>query len=276
LQSRGSNGFLVPFKKDHSLALEQAYESNIKSLRLQIGKSLSSYDIDLSRPNDFFQRNVVSGHERSIHRVGKGSWAWQADESPNVGLYIEMKRPFYYRSIGLNLEERVVEDVEKSGFDGPVIIQCFEEETLRRFQTLQPQWDRVQLLVEKWTPLDSDPVAQKTMLDRIASYAQGIGPSKGSIIADPLKPPANSTLIDFAHERNLFVHPYTFKSDPLSLHRAYGGNASVEFLRFFHLGVDGVFADFPDHGVFARRIYESMARGTGRDVLDSMMRGARI
>lgn len=33
-------------------------------------------------------------------------------------------------------------------------------------------------------------------------------------------------------------------------HRVYGGNASLEFVRFFRLGVDGVFADFPDHAVY--------------------------
>lgn len=37
-------------------------------------------------------------------------------------------------------------------------------------------------------------------------------------------------------------------------HRVYGGNASLEFVRFFRLGVDGVFADFPDHAVYVSRV----------------------
>ncbi len=47
-------------------------------------------------------------------------------------------------------------------------------------------------------------------------------------------------------------------------------------MRFFHLGVDGVFADYPDHGVFARRVYESMGRGTGNAVMESMMKGGKV
>ena len=43
----------------------------------------------------------------------------------------------------------------------------------------------------------------------------------------------------------------------------YGGNASIEFVKFFNLGVDGVFADFPDHAVYASRLYEQFLREGG-------------
>lgn len=76
--------------------------------------------------------------------------------------------------------------------------------------------------------------------------------NKLSIIPDPEDPPESSAVIEAAHSLGLFVHPYTFRSDVRHLHRVYGGNATQEFAEFFNLGVDGVFADFPDHAVYAR------------------------
>ena len=34
----------------------------------------------------------------------------------------------------------------------------------------------------------------------------------------------------------------------------------MEFVRFFQLGVDGFFADFPEHACFASRLYEQYLR----------------
>ena len=57
---------------------------------------------------------------------------------------------------------------------------------------------------------------------------------------------------------NLFAH--FFARACVCACSAYGGNASLEFARFFNLGVDGVFADFPDHAVYASRMYEQFLR----------------
>ena len=93
------------------------------------------------------QRNVASGFERKIQRHEDGSWTFEADESPDVGLYIETKRPSHYRSLGLGLEETLVRDIELSGFDGPVIVQSFERSSLELLRELKPEWQRVQLLL---------------------------------------------------------------------------------------------------------------------------------
>ena len=181
----------------------------------------------------------------------------QARGNLNVGLYIETKRPSWYRSIGLPLEEKLVDEIEKSSFSGPVIIQSFEDDSLRRIGELKPEWPRVRLMTQE----DADEkLADGTIgafLDTVKHElgADGIGPYKGSIIPDPRNPPQRSELVDEAHARGLFVHPYTFRSDVQDLDLVYGGNASQEFSRFFDLGVDGVFADFPAHAVFARELY---------------------
>ena len=149
----------------------------------------------------------------------------------------------------LQLEERLVKELGESDFEGPVIIQSFEEDSLRRMKELKGgEWKLVKLMTK-------DDVDQRIKDGTLGDYldglvklgCSGIGPWKGSIIPDPKSPPESSEIIEAAHERGLFVHAYTFRSDVLHLSPVYGGNASLEFFRFFELGIDGVFADFPGH-----------------------------
>ena len=55
-----------------------------------------------------------------------------------------------------------------------------------------------------------------------------------------------------AHAAGLFVHPYTFRSEAPGLLSDYKGDPKAEYQRFFALGVDGLFSDFPDTAVAAR------------------------
>ena len=108
----------------------------------------------------------------------------------------------------------------------------------------------------------------------IKKYADGIGPWKPYLIPTRLtlgadgKPvdlngdgsiderdrrvmPATSVLAD-AHKAGLFVHPYTFRSEPKRLAADDKGDPKAEYRRFYDLGVDGVFSDFADHAKAAR------------------------
>jgi len=228
-----------------------------------------SHEIDFK---NMVQRNIASSFERKIsRRHDDGSWTFQADENPDVGLYIETKRPSHYRSLGLSLEEKLVEDIEKSGFDGPIIVQSFERSSLELLRELKPDWKRVQLLLARDASRNERDVVNipptdehelDIFLREISTYADGIGPHKSSIVQDPNNPPDPSslerTLVDFAHHHDLFVHPYTFRTDVQFLPEIYHGNSALEFMRFYELGVDGVFADFPSHAAFARQVYERM------------------
>ncbi|RYF37217.1 MAG: glycerophosphodiester phosphodiesterase, partial [Comamonadaceae bacterium] len=106
-------------------------------------------------------------------------------------------------------------------------------------------------------------------------YADGIGPWKPYLISskqvdanndgkaddlngdgaiddrDRVLLPASDVLKN-AHAEGLFVHPYTFRSEARRLVSDYKGDAKAEYLRFYELGVDGVFSDFPDAAVAAR------------------------
>ncbi len=111
-------------------------------------------------------------------------------------------------------------------------------------------------------------------LKEIASYADGVGPWKPYILAgkqvlgDDGKPKdlngdghiddrdrvlnAPTSVVKDAHAAGLFVHTWTFRSEPKRIASNYGGDPVAEYKAYFELGVDGVFSDFPDHAVKAR------------------------
>ena len=112
-------------------------------------------------------------------------------------------------------------------------------------------------------------------LKEVKTYADGIGPWKPYLIPTRLlddnrdgKPDdlngdgridesdrvlmAPTQVVANAHDAGLFVHPYTFRSEAKRLASDYRGDPKAEYRRFFALGVDGVFSDFPDQARAAR------------------------
>jgi glycerophosphoryl diester phosphodiesterase len=117
-------------------------------------------------------------------------------------------------------------------------------------------------------------------LAEIKTYADIIGPWKPQIVplivptpSDPngrdggygsesfvgktdlaVTQPANTVVAD-AHKVGLMVHPYTFRNESRYLAADYNKDPRQEYLKFFRLGVDGVFTDFSDTAVDARKQY---------------------
>ena len=58
-----------------------------------------------------------------------------------------------------------------------------------------------------------------------------------------------------AHKLGLFVHVFTFRNEKKYLAADYHADPAQEYLKFFRLGVDGVFTDFTHTGVAARAAY---------------------
>ena len=183
-----------------------------------------------------------------------------------IGLYPETKHPSYFASIGLPLEEPMVRLLHEHGYrapNAPVFIQSFEVGNLKKLRGLT-RLRLVQLLDEpglqpydfaaKGDPRTYGDMATPEGLREIATYAQGVGPWKRYILPrTPLKtlgPP--TSLVADAHRVGLVVHPYTFRNEARYLAKDYGGNPEAEYRRFFRLGVDAVFSDFPDTAVRAR------------------------
>lgn len=188
-----------------------------------------------------------------------------------IGVYPETKHPTYHRSLGLPLEPALLAALDRFGLNRPdaaVLIQSFETANLRELATLTPL-PLIQLLDEPHLrPQDfvvaGDPrtyadMARPEGLREIAGYAWGIGPWKRMIVPEEpdgvLGPPTR--LIEDAHAAGLRVHAYTFRDEPHRLAAEYRLDPTAEYRRFFRLGVDGVFSDFPDT---ARRARDEEAR----------------
>lgn len=115
----------------------------------------------------------------------------------------------------------------------------------------------------------------KAGLANIQQYADGIGPWKPYVASyqyldknndnkpDDLNGDGKiderdrvmltaSNLVTDAHALKLFVHPFTFRSDPSRLASTFQGNPIAEYQLFYKLGVDGVFSDFPADAFKAR------------------------
>jgi glycerophosphoryl diester phosphodiesterase len=191
-----------------------------------------------------------------------------------IGVYPETKHPTYFRSIGLPLEEPLVRTLRRNGLNrkkAPVFVQSFEVGNLQALNEVL-KVPLVQLLGAKTArPADfvvsGDPrtyadLATPAGLAFVATYADGVGPSKDYIVPrDGLNcslPP--TSFVDDAHAAGLVVHPYTFRAEnnflPCELRigddlAAYG-NFAAEVRQFLALGVDGLFTDNPDLAVAAR------------------------
>ena len=112
-------------------------------------------------------------------------------------------------------------------------------------------------------------------LAEIKTYADGIGPWKPMIVPLKIEPwkdknadgtaytgstseaatqPPTSLIAD-AHKAGLFVHVFTFRNEHKYLAASYNGDPQNEYLKFFRLGVDGVFSDFSNTAFAARTAY---------------------
>lgn len=113
-------------------------------------------------------------------------------------------------------------------------------------------------------------------LKEVRTYADGIGPWKPYLLPsrqvdanndgkpddlngdgkiderDRVLLPATD-VVKNAHSAGLFVHAFTFRSEARRLASDFKGDPKEEYRRFYEMGVDGVFSDFPDAAVAARR-----------------------
>ena len=195
-----------------------------------------------------------------------------------IGIYPETKHPTYFDSIGLSLEEPLVEALNGNGLRGPkapVFIQSFEVGNLQELNQLT-QLPIVQLLNAGGQPWDftvaGDPrtyadMATPAGLAEIVTYADGIGANKNLIIprdaAGNLIAP--TSLVADAHAAGLVVHAWTFRGEnsflPTNLRKgnpadpmfpALFGDWAAEYEVFYATGLDGLFSDQPGLAVAAR------------------------
>ncbi|MCY0857747.1 glycerophosphodiester phosphodiesterase [Cupriavidus sp. D39] len=193
-----------------------------------------------------------------------------------IGLYPETKHPSYFRGIGLPLEEKLVATLQAHAYtrSAPVFVQSFETGNLRemrqRLAQGMPNVKLIQLMGgAKNRPADwrlaGDTRTFANMmtpigLREVASYANGIGPEKSSVV--PRDANGNlgtpTALVRNAHAAGLLVHPYTFRPENTFLPRNLrtGGDDATrspsgmvrEVQAFLAAGIDGFFTDDPALG----------------------------
>ena len=155
----------------------------------------------------------------------------------NVGIYPELKAPAWHRAEGLQMEEALLEVLERYGYrepGAPVFVQSFEPESLKRLRALGSKLPQVLLMaeVEQYRPfLSPEGIAG------IADFADGIGPAKTMI-------ERQRELVAWAQEAGLLVHPYTFRADQTP--SRYENLVEEIRSHLFGFGVNGVFTDHPD------------------------------
>ena len=186
-----------------------------------------------------------------------------------IGIYPETKHPTYFQTIGLPLEEAMIKELESFGLNKKnslVFIESFEMENLKKLKKLTPL-SLIYLIDDpEKTPFDHTTNGDKRTyqemvlplsLKEISLTVSGIGPYKRYIIPingkGDLLPP--TSLIQDAHALGLKVHPFTFRNESKFLHKDYQSDPVLEYLKFYELGVDAVFSDFPDVAIRARKIF---------------------
>ena len=186
-----------------------------------------------------------------------------------VGIYPETKHPSYFDSIGLSMEEELVDVLHTNGYRGPraaVFIQSFEVGNLLDLARMT-RLPLVQLVNCSGRPADfvagGDPRTYADLvtpegLRFVASYAAGVGVCKDVLVprnADGTLA-APSPVIADAHAAGLVVHGWTLRREnrflPADFRRGTGPNAAGDMIGearvFLAAGMDGFFTDNPDLG----------------------------
>jgi glycerophosphoryl diester phosphodiesterase len=217
-------------------------------------EDFTSSEIDSLRARQRFPFRARSSDDLfavpTLDKVVQWLVARRARERRPIGLFIEIKHPSYFASIGVDMAARVFETLKRHELsrrsDG-VCVMSFEASVLRKLRSITDV-PLAQLLDGSHTFTD---FLTPTGLQAIATYADGIGPSKRLIVPDESNAQPTS-LVREAHDAGLFVCPWTFRDEAKYLAPRYAGDAASEYREFYGLDVDGVISDFPRTALDAR------------------------
>jgi glycerophosphoryl diester phosphodiesterase len=158
------------------------------------------------------------------------------------GIYPELKSPPLYTARGVDMEKIFVDVVKRQRLDTaaslkamPVIIQSFDEATIRRVAADLPAIPRVFL-----TSNDAD--VTDARLKELAKFATGVAPEKIVIARHP-------EMVKAAHAAGLTVTSWTFRADDDKMKFP---NVRAEMDHYLYtFGIDALFTNNPDQ--FPRR-----------------------
>lgn len=222
------------------------------------------------------QNTALAGQEQILTFDEVLDIAEQSERELPVGVYVETKHPTYFAGLGIDLNDLLIEVLERRGqnhSDAKVIIQSMEMGNLRRLRP-RTALTLIQLMELGTAPYDLvaagdtrgyDDLTGADELKTIAEYADGIGPHKGMVISRDKNAclDADTGLVDRAHAAGLLVHIWTMRDENHFLPADFRtstvdgevGDAEAEYLRFFAVGIDGVFSDYTESAVAARSVF---------------------
>lgn len=199
-----------------------------------------------------------------------------------IGIYPETKHPTYFKSIGLPLEKRLVDQLVASGYRGKaaaVFLQSFEVANLKELRSLTDM-RIVQLIDNPKNPPAPNGAPRNAPYDFVASgstrtyadlvtpaglreiarYADVVSPYKEVIIARTASNElgAATSFVADAKAAGLQVHTWTLRPEnpflPASMRRpdvtslSQRGDGVGEITAYLKAGIDGFFTDDPAVG----------------------------
>jgi len=212
---------------------------------------------ELRPGNTVFAEEAILTFQQVIDIARAGS----ARTGRTIGVAPELKHPSYFAAAGLPMEPALLAVLTANGLmaaDSPVMIQCFEVDALR---SLDRSTDAplLQLMSLAGGPVDHPDRTYAAMatpagLAEIATYADAVGVETAMILARDASGAAGqpTALIADAHAAGLKVVAWTFRAEDVFLPVDYRGDLPGWLRRFYALGVDAVFSDFPGVAVQAR------------------------
>ncbi|WP_147200253.1 glycerophosphodiester phosphodiesterase [Pantoea sp. CCBC3-3-1] len=242
--------------------------AEIKGLKFTEGFTLK----DGKKEQTFPQRFPMGKSDFHVHTFSEEIEFIQGlnhSTGKNVGIYTEIKAPWFHRQEGKDISANVLDVLKQYGYtkkSDNVYLQCFDYNEVKRIKTeLEPQRGMdvklVQLITTsdsketqeqqngKWVNYRYDWMFKPGAMKTIAQYADGIGPDYHMLIAEgSLRGHIQLTnLVNEAHQSHLLVHPYTVRADQLP---DWAGSVDELYdVLYNQAQVDGLFTDFPDKAV---------------------------
>lgn len=251
--------YAIDFTLAEIEALEMTEAFNVKD-----GKRSADYPQRFPLGKSHFEAHTLEDEIELIQGLN-------ASTGNDIGLYLEIKAPWFHRHEGKDISTAVLKVLKEYGYtdkSSRVYLQSFDTNELKRIKTelmpaLAMDIKLIQLMAEtswgetkeyvddKAVDYNYDWMFKPGAMKEIATYADGVGPWKPMVVS-PESTKENlifTSLVKDAHQAGIKVHPYTFRLDEGRI-PAYAENFE-DLLDIFYnkANVDGVFTDFPDRAV---------------------------
>ncbi|GAB7262044.1 hypothetical protein DZS_28070 [Dickeya ananatis] len=119
------------------------------------------------------------------------------------------------------------------------LVQLIAETRWQETQQQQPDG--------RWVNYDYDWMLKPGAMQKIARYADSVGPDYHMLLSGDTGKITISPLVKEAHASGMVVHPYTVRADRLP---KYASDVNALYaLLYRQADVDGLFTDFPDKAV---------------------------